>query len=178
MVFPTRCAIFLVRAAPRKENLERVVRLRGRCPLCRQGKKPETGYRELCLEIPKPARRPSPPTPANRKQVGQLNRCRLVTGTTSLTSSDRCHCISMPQVGQVGASRSSSECWSVCPSQPPQGPNDESPQAQQQSLFVAGLTSSATLFTTFLRRLLGITRTDLRMFRGRRTHGLCSERCK
>src|ERR1700751_178624 len=49
---------------------------------------------------------------AKRKQVGQLNRCRLVTGT-NLTSSDRYHCISMPQVGQVGASRSSSECFSL-----------------------------------------------------------------
>jgi hypothetical protein len=48
---------------------------------------------------------------ANRKQIGQLNRCRLVTGT-NLKSSDRCHCISMPQVGQLGASRSSSECFS------------------------------------------------------------------
>jgi hypothetical protein len=56
---------------------------------------------------------------ANRKQVGQLNRCRLVTGT-NLTSSDRYNCISMPQVGQVGASRSSSECFSLSITNPPQ----------------------------------------------------------
>jgi hypothetical protein len=56
---------------------------------------------------------------ANRKQVGQLNRCRLVTGT-NLTSSERYNCISMPQVGQVGASRSSSECFSLSITNPPQ----------------------------------------------------------
>src|ERR1700745_819379 len=49
---------------------------------------------------------------ANKLQIGQLNRCRFVTGT-NLMSSDRNHCISMPQVGQVGVSSSSSECFSL-----------------------------------------------------------------
>jgi hypothetical protein len=45
-----RCAIFLVRAA--HDDLERVVRQRAAAPLCRQGKKPETGYRELVGRYP------------------------------------------------------------------------------------------------------------------------------
>jgi hypothetical protein len=49
---------------------------------------------------------------AIKQQVGQLNRCKLVTGA-NLISSDRYHCISMPQFGQVGASSSSSECFSL-----------------------------------------------------------------
>ena len=38
-------------------------------------------------------------------------------------------------------------------------------QAQQAKPLVAGLTCHSPLFTTFSRRLLGITRTNLPMFR-------------
>jgi hypothetical protein len=99
---------------------------------------------------------------ANRKQVGQLNKCRLVIGT-NLTSSDRYHCISMPQVGQVGASRSSSECFSLSITTLPRS-SDESPKPNRQKPLVAGSTSHSPLFTAFCRRLLGITRANLRMF--------------
>src|ERR1700739_3905971 len=70
---------------------------------------------------------------ANRKQVGQLNKCRLVTGTNR-TSSDRYHCISMPQVGQVGTSRSSSECFSLSITTLPRS-SDESPKPFRLSLY-------------------------------------------
>src|SRR6516162_9613012 len=70
---------------------------------------------------------------ANRKQVGQLNKCRLVIGT-NLTSSDRYHCISMPQVGQVGTSRSSSECFSPSITTLPRS-SDESPKPFRLSLY-------------------------------------------
>src|SRR5690348_15519371 len=69
---------------------------------------------------------------ARRKQVGQSNRCRLVAGT-NLTSSDRHQCISMPQVGHVGASRSSSECFSLPITTLPRL-SDESPKPDRQSL--------------------------------------------
>src|SRR6516162_9042303 len=97
---------------------------------------------------------------ANRKQVGQLNKCRLVIGT-NLTSSDRYHCISMPQVGQVGASRSSSECFSLSITTLPRS-SDESPKPNRQKPLVAGWTSHSPLFTAFSRRLQGIARTNFR----------------
>lgn len=40
-----------------------------------------------------------------------MNRCQLVTGA-NLTSSDRHHCIALPQLLQVGVSSISRECFS------------------------------------------------------------------
>src|SRR5438552_2281868 len=94
------------------------------------GQKPETGYREHVGRYPDRCATVS--DSANRKQVGQLNRCRLVSGT-NLISSDRHHCISMLQVGQVGTSRSSSECFSLSITTLPRS-SDESPKPNRQSL--------------------------------------------
>src|SRR5262249_49351340 len=86
---------------------------------------------------------------ANRKQVGQLNKCRLVVGT-NLTSSDRYHCISMPQVGQVGTSRSSSECFSLSIITLPKVV-DESPEPNRQSLLSLLRSVSCYLVHGFFR---------------------------
>ncbi len=62
---------------------------------------------------------------AIRRQVGQLNRCKLISGM-NFTSSERYNCISMPHRGQIGNSMSSSECLSRSITIPPQV-SDESP---------------------------------------------------